>query len=110
ERVYVAMALDCCDREVLAYQAQVEHLTGETIRDLMAESIESRFGAGVTTTPTRIEWLTDNGPPYTAAETRAFGAASGFRVVTTPSYSPESNGLAESFIKGFKRDYVYLAQ
>lgn len=110
ERVYVAMALDCCDREVLAYRAQATHLTGESIRDLMAESIESRFGAGVTKVPSRIEWLSDNGPPYTAEETRAFGASCGFRVVTTPAYSPESNGLAESFIKGFKRDYVYLAE
>lgn len=110
ERVHVAVALDCCDREVLAYQAQAAPITGETIRDLMAESIESRFGPGVTEVLTRIEWLSDNGPPYTANETRAFGAACGFRVVTTPSYSPESNGLAESFIKGFKRDYVYLAK
>jgi putative transposase len=28
---------------------------------------------------------------------------------TTPPYSPESNCMAESFVKNFKRDYVYLA-
>ena len=57
---------------------------------------------------TPIEWLSDNGPPYTAHETREFGEALGLLVCTTPAYSPESNGMAESFVKTFKRDYVYL--
>jgi len=32
----------------------------------------------------------------------------GLRSRTTPYYSPESNGMAESFIKTFKRDYVHM--
>jgi len=32
----------------------------------------------------------------------------GLLICTTPAYSPESNGMAESFVKTFKRDYVYL--
>ena len=55
-----------------------------------------------------VQWLSDNGPPYTANETRAFGRACGLQVCNTPSYSPESNGMAEAFVKTFKRDYVYL--
>jgi transposase InsO family protein len=108
ERIQVAFSLDCCDREAMRYVATTGGVSGEMIRDLMAETLEHRFGAGVKTAPHPIEWLSDNGPPYTARETCAFGASLGFLVCTTPSYSPESNGMAEAFVKTFKRDYVYL--
>lgn len=108
EKVHVAFALDCCDREVISWVASTEHLVGESIRDLMSTAIEARFGG--TQTPHPVEWLTDNGPPYTANETRSFGAASGLLVRNTPAYSPESNGMAEAFVKTFKRDYVYVGR
>jgi transposase InsO family protein len=108
ERVQVAFSLDCCDREVMSYVATTAAITGEMIRDLMAESVERRFGAPALKVPHPLEWLSDNGPPYTAMETRDFGEALGLTVCTTPAYSPESNGMAESFVKTFKRDYVYL--
>jgi putative transposase len=110
ERVQVAFAMDCCDREVIGYVATTAAITGEMIRDLMAESVEKRFGAGARGVPHPIEWLSDNGPPYTANETRDFGASLGLLVCNTPSYSPESNGMAEAFVKRFKNDYVYLAE
>lgn len=107
ERVHVAFALDCCDREAIAWVAADRHLDGTDIRDLMAQAVEARFGG--THTPHPVEWLSDNGPPYTANETRSFGAASGLLVRNTPAYSPESNGMSEAFVKTFKRDYVYLS-
>lgn len=108
EKVHVVFSLDCCDREVMAFSASTSYPTGETIRDLMAETIEQRFGAGAVQTPHNVEWLSDNGPPFVADETRRFGARAGLLVVNTPAYSPESNGMAESFVKTFKRDYVYV--
>jgi putative transposase len=58
--------------------------------------------------PHIIQWLSDNGPAYTAYETQSFARLIGLEPRTTPYYSPESNGMAESFIKTFKRDYVAL--
>ena len=108
ERVQVAFAMDCCDREIMSWVATREGVTGEMIRDLMATAVESRFGAQAQRVPNPLQWLSDNGPPYTAHETRRFGASLGLTVCTTPAYSPESNGMAEAFVKTFKRDYVYL--
>ena len=108
EKVHLTFVLDCCDREVVAFRASREHPTGETARDLMAESIERRFGPDARTVPHAVEWLTDNGPIYTAHDTREFGRSLGLLVCTTPAYSPESNGMAEAFVKTFKRDYAYV--
>jgi transposase InsO family protein len=55
------------------------------------------------------DFLSDNGSIHTSDETRTFGAEIGFVMCNTPPYSPESNGMAESFVKSFKRDYIYLA-
>jgi transposase InsO family protein len=107
ERLRVAFSMDCCDREVMSYVATTAGISGDMIRDLMAEAIESRFGF-VDRLPHRIEWLSDNGSAYTAHETRAFAMMMGLEVRTTPVQSPESNGMAESFIKTFKRDYVHI--
>ena len=107
EKVYVAFVLDCCDREAITWVAADAHLTGADIRDLMAASVEQRFGD--IQTPHPIEWLSDNGPQFVAHETRRFGRDCGLVVRNTPAYSPESNGMAEAFVKTFKRDFVYLA-
>jgi len=107
ERIRVAFSLDCFDREVMSYVATTGGISGDLIRDLMAESVEARFGL-VEKVPHRIQWLSDNGPAYIARETRSFAKMMGLEVCTTPYRSPESNGMAESFVKTFKRDYVQL--
>jgi transposase InsO family protein len=106
QKVRVVFALDCADREVLSYVATTAGISGEMVRDLMALAIENRFGSEKI--PHVIQWLSDNGPAYTAYETQSFARLMGLEPRTTPYYSPESNGMAESFIKTFKRDYVAM--
>ncbi len=105
ERLRVAFSLDCCDREVMSYIATTGGISGDMVRDLMLESIEYRFGK-VAVLPHRLQWLSDNGPAYIARDTRRFAKLIGIEVLTTPYRSPQSNGMAESFVKTFKRDYV----
>ncbi len=105
ERVHVAFS---CDREVLRYIASTIGVDGAMIRDLMVESIESRFG-DLAQAPHRIQWLSDNGPGHVARETVELARALNFEPCTTPAYSPKSNGMAEAFMKTFKRDYVWSA-
>ena len=107
DRVRLAFSMDCCDREIMSYVATTGGISGDMIRNLMAESIEYRFGL-IHRLPHRIQWLSDNGPAYVARETRNFAHMIGLEVCTTPFYSPESNGMAESFVKTFKRDYVHI--
>jgi len=105
EKLQVAFSLDCHDREAITWVSSSRGLDGSLVRDLMAESIETRFGK-VTKTPHPVQWLTDNGPGYVASETVEYGRLLGLDICTTAPYSPESNGMAEAFVKTFKRDYV----
>jgi transposase InsO family protein len=107
QRVRVAFSLDCCDRELISYVATSGAINAEMVRDLMVQSIEYRFGS-VDKAPHPIEWLSDNGSCYTAHKTRQFAKELGLICCTTPVSSPQSNGMAEAFIKTFKRDYVYI--
>ena len=104
ERVRVAFALDCCDREAMSWVATTGGIDGALVCDLMVEAVETRFGDALPNTP--IEWLTDNGSPYVAHDTRSFAQQINLVPCTTAINSPQSNGMAESFVKTFKRDYV----
>lgn len=45
---------------------------------------------------------------YIAEETRQFARDIGLIACRTPYRSPQSNGMAEAFVKTFKRDYVSI--
>ena len=79
-------------------------ISGSMVRDMMLEAVETRFAA--IQAPHPLEWLTDNGSVYTAKDTRDFALAINLVPCFTPVQSPESNGISESFVKTFKRDYV----
>jgi transposase InsO family protein len=106
DKVHVAFSLDTCDREIMRYIASTIGIDGKMIRDLMLETVEYRFSQ--TKTPYTVQWLSDNGSCFTARETVNFGRELGLDTRTTPPYSPESNGMAEAFVKTFKRDYVWF--
>jgi len=108
EKVRIAFTLDCCDREAISWVATTGGIDSSDIRDLMIESVERRFGL-VDKLPKAIEWLSDNGSPYTAGDTRTLARYIGLVPCTTPIQSPQSNGMAEAFVKTFKRDYARVS-
>lgn len=104
EKLKVSFALDCCDREAIRWVASPQGYSGDDVRDIMLDAVEKRFGQELPATP--IQWLSDNGSAYTAEQTRSFARQIGLVPLTTPVCSPQSNGMAESFVKTMKRDYV----
>ena len=108
EKVRVAFALDCCDREAMSFLATTDGISGEDVRDLMVAAVERRFGR-VNRLPATIEWLSDNGSSYIAGDTRRFARDIGLEPRTTPIESPQSNGMAEAFVRTIKRDYVRVS-
>ena len=108
QTVTATFTKDCCDREVMAWRAwEGRGLPGEPVREMLIEAVEKRFGT-VEAIPTghRLEFLSDNGGAYIAADTRTLARSLGLMPVNTPVCSPQSNGMAESFVNTFKRDYV----
>src|SRR6516162_11119073 len=104
--VRVAFALDSHDREVISWVATTAGISGEMIRDMMVQCVEQRFGD--IRAPHKVQWLSDNGSIFAAYRTLEIAAALNLEPCFTPVESPESNGMAEAFVKTFKRDYVRI--
>ena len=105
EIVRGAFVIDAHDREIIAWRAVTGGgISGSDVREIMLEAVEARFGT--TRAPSPIEWLSDNGSPYTAKDTRRFAGQLNLAPCFTPIASPESNGISEAFVKTLKRDYV----
>ncbi|ELM8953798.1 IS3 family transposase [Escherichia coli] len=106
EKLRVTFALDCCDREALHWAVTTGGFDSETVQDVMLGAVERRFGNELPASP--VEWLTDNGSCYRANEIRQFARMLGLEPKNTAVRSPESNGIAESFVKTIKRDYISI--
>jgi putative transposase len=100
----VTFALDCHDREAISWAATTGGHSGDVVRDVMLAAVEQRFGTTQAGAP--IEWLSDNGSAYIDHRTRSFARELGLEPLTTPVRSPQSNGMAESFVKTIKHDYI----
>lgn len=108
QTVTATFAKDCCDREIMAWRAwEGKGLPGEPVREMLIEAVEKRFGAVEAVPPEHaLEFLTDNGGAYIADDTRRIARSLGLRPINTPVCSPQSNGMAESFVNTFRRDYL----
>lgn len=82
-------------------------LPGQPVREMLIEAVERRFGA-VESAPAghELEFTSDNGGAYIAADTGALARSLRLKPINTPVGSPQSKGMAESFVNTFKRDYV----
>ncbi|MGC2971772.1 IS3 family transposase [Paraburkholderia aspalathi] len=100
----VTFALDCHDREAISWAATTGGHSGDVVRDVMLAAVEQRFGTAQASST--IEWLSDNGSAYIDHRTRSFARELGLKPLTTPVRSPQSNGMAERFVKTMKHDYV----
>jgi putative transposase len=73
--------------EVEILREPLDPMSAVARRNLMIAA-ERRFGA--LKVPHRVEWLSDNGSAYIAADT---ARALGLTLLFTPVCSPESNGM-----------------
>lgn len=79
---------DCCDREVMAWRAwEGRGLPGEPVRKMLIKAVPAAHV---------LEFLSDNGGAYIAADTRALARSLGLKPINTPVCSPQSNGMAKS--------------
>jgi putative transposase len=93
------------DREALGFVATTEGIEGCDVQDFMIAAVEARFGQ-MNRPPHTVEWLSDNGSCFIAADTKALAREIGLEPRATPVRSPQSNGMAEAFVRTIKRDYA----
>ena len=92
---------------MISWTATTAGISGEMIRDIMVRCVEQRFGA--IRAPHPVQFLSDNGSIFAAYRTVEIALALNLAPCFTPVESPESNGMAEAFVKTFKRDYVRIS-
>jgi putative transposase len=107
EKVYVAFTLDCHDRFAIDFIASKDPLLATDIQMLMATSVLKRFDAD--SAPRPIQFLSDRGSIYRSKDTIECGRYMNLKSCFTRPRTPQSNGMAESFVGTIKRDYVYTS-
>lgn len=100
----MTFALDCCEREAIDRVASTGGYDSSAVLDVMLGAVEKRFGNQL---PEKsIQWQTENGSAYVAHETRWFAKELNLEPCTTAVSSPQSNGMAERFVKTMNSDYI----
>jgi len=105
--VRVAFVLDCHDREAISWIAITAGISGEMIHDIMVRCVEQRFSA--LRSPHPVQCLSDTGSVFAAHRPLEIVLALNLVPCFTPVENLESNGMAEAFVKTFKRDYVRVS-
>jgi putative transposase len=104
EYIQLGFVLDCHDREAIAHRAVVGDFQATDVQHLVQAAVRARFGSGRPSTP--LQFLSDNGTIYTALATVCTTEHLGLTPITTPAYSPQSNGMSEAFVNTLRRDYL----
>ena len=100
--VTVVFLKDCYDREIISWRAWSSRgLPGEPVRDMLVEGGEARFGEAKVHSGVELEFLSDIGGAFRAKDTHALAKDLGIKPVHTAVCSPQSNGMAESFVNTF---------
>lgn len=110
QTVTATFAKDCCDREVMAWRAwEGKGLPGKPVRVMLIEAVGRRFG-GVEAIPSdHVEFLSDNGGVYIAADTRSVARQLGLKPINTPVCSLQKQWHGRElrrFVNTVRRDYV----
>jgi len=85
QTVTATFAKDCCEREMITWRAwEGKRLPGEPVREMLIEAVEKPFGS-LQALPAghRLEFLSDNGSAYIAADTRALARSLGLTPINT---------------------------
>lgn len=102
--VELGFILDCHDRGAIAHIAVPQKYRASDVQELLSAAATARL---VDQAPLeRVQFLSDNGSIYTALDTVCTAERLGLSPVTTPAYSPQSNGMSEAFVNTLRRDYV----
>ena len=97
-----------CDREILVWCAwEGKGLPGEPVREMLIKAVEKCCGT-VKSVPGghTPEFLSDNGGADIATQTRQMTRALGLKPINTPVCSLQGDGMAESCVNTFRRDYL----